>query len=328
MDLMRAMKVFVRVVDEGGFAKAARALDLAPPVVTRIVAELEGHLNARLLNRTTRSIALTEVGEAYLEKVRNILVEIEESEALADEGTREPRGHLRVLCPPAIAVHQLAKHLPKFIERHPQVSIELHSPGPVETVDEAYDLTIIAARLPLQGEFVARLLARSEVVTCASPEYLDRRGRPSHPRELRTHDALVPPISELQRGLTFVRGSMGADGAQAETCTVVAEKRPTLSSSHIDTMYAAALSGLGIAGLPSFVIEDALMENALERVLPDWQLFDTTLWVAMPSRKHVPARTRVFIDFLVGVFGGADRDPWLEAAGCATPRRSNPTVTR
>ena len=327
MDLMRAMKVFVRVVDEGGFAKAARALDLAPPVVTRIVAELEGHLNARLLNRTTRSIALTEVGEAYLEKVRNILVEIEESEALADEGTREPRGHLRVLCPPSVAVHQLAKHLPKFCARHPQVSIELHSPGPVDTVDESYDLTIIGARTPLQGDFVARLLARSEVVTCASPDYLDRRGRPNHPRDLATHDALVPPISEFQRGLTFVRESAGTHGAQAETYTVIAERRPTLTSSHIDTMYAAALSGLGIAGLPSFVIEDALMENALERVLPDWRLFDTTLWVAMPSRKHVPARTRVFIDFLLGVFGGVDRDPWLEAAGCATPRRGPPPVT-
>ncbi len=321
MDLMRAMKVFVRVVDEGGFARAARALDLAPPAVTRIVAELEAHLNARLLNRTTRSIALTEVGESYLAKVRNILVEIEESEALAGEAMREPRGHLRVLCPPSVAVHQLAKHLPRFSARHPQVSIELHSPGPVETLDDSYDLTIIATRRSLQGDFVARLLARSEVVTCASPEYLDRRGRPQHPRDLISHDGLVPPISELQRGLTFVRGALGGDDAMSETYTVVSERRPTLSSSHVDTMYAAALSGLGIAGLPSFVIEDALMEHALERVLPEWRLFDTSLWVAMPSRKHVPARTRVFIDFLLGVFGGVDHDPWLQAAGCATPAR-------
>ncbi len=326
MDLLRAMRVYARVVDEGGFAKAARALDMAPPAVTRIVAELEDHLNARLLNRTTRSIALTEVGEAYLEKVRNILVEVEESEALADAGTRDVRGHLRVLCPPSVAVHQLAKHLPRFTAAYPQVSIELHSPGPVETVDESYDLTIIGARQPLEGEFVARVLARSEVVTCASPEYLDRRGRPQHPRDLVQHDALVPPISELQRGLTFVYAALLDDddpqGARAETYTVVPAKRATLSSSHIDTMYAAALSGLGIAGLPSFVIEDALMEHALERVLPEWRLFNTTLWVAMPSRQHLPARTRVFVDFLLQVFGGQDQDPWLQAAGCATPRRS------
>jgi DNA-binding transcriptional LysR family regulator len=324
MDQLRAMKVFARVVDEGGFAKAARALDLAPPVVTRTVADLEAHLGARLLNRTTRSIALTEIGEAYLDKVRAILIEVEESEALADASVREPRGHLRVLCPPALAVHQLTKLVPRFAEAYPQVSIELHSPGAVETVDESYDVTLIASMVPLHGGFIARRLARSEVITCAAPEYLDKRGRPRHPRDLRTHEALIPPISELQRGLTFIRGPVGTDGVdgvdgvQAESFTVVPQKRPLLASAHIDTMYAAALRGLGIAGLPSFVIEDALVEQALERVLPEWHLFSTTLWAAMPSRKHVPARTRAFVDFLVQAFGGADTDPWLEAAGCAT----------
>jgi DNA-binding transcriptional LysR family regulator len=322
MDQLRAMKVFARVVDEGGFARAARALDLAPPVVTRTVAELEAHLGARLLNRTTRSIALTEIGEAYLEKVRAILIEVEESEALAAASAREPRGHLRVLCPPALAVHQLTKLLPRFAAAYPQVSIELHSPGAVQTIDEGFDVTLIATTLPLQGDFVARRLARSEVITCAAPEYLDQHGRPQHPRDLRTHEALIPPISELQRGLTFIHGPVGEDGAGAETFTVVPQKRSLLSSAHIDTMYAAALRGLGIAGLPSFVIEDALMEQALERVLPEWHLFSTTLWAAMPSRQHVPARTRVFVDFLVQAFGGADADPWLLAAGCATPRAS------
>jgi DNA-binding transcriptional LysR family regulator len=327
MDQLRAMKVFARVVDEGGFAKAARALDMAPPVVTRIVAELEAHLSARLLNRTTRSLALTEVGEAYLDKVRAILVEVEESEALADESTREPRGHLRVLCPPAVAVHQLAKHLPRFCAQFPQITLELHSPGPVETLDESFDVTLIAARGPLQGDFVARRLALSEVITCASPEYLDRRGRPLHPRELALHEALIPPISELQRGLTFSRGMPGDGGNDTrggETFTVVPPRRSSLSSAHIDTMYAAALAGLGVAGLPSFVIEDALMEHALERVLPGWRLFSTTLWAAMPTRQHVPARTRAFVDFLLQVFGGEDRDPWLAAAGCETTPSAAP----
>jgi DNA-binding transcriptional LysR family regulator len=99
-----------------------------------------------------------------------------------------------------------------------------------------------------------------------------------------------------------------------------------LSTTHTDTMYAAALAHLGIAGLPSFVIEDALLENALERVLPEWHLFSFTLWAAMPTRKHMPARTRAFVDFLVGVFGGEDRDPWLAAAGCASPSRQPQNV--
>jgi len=313
------MRVFARVVEEGGFAKAARALDAAPPVVTRLVAELESHLGARLLNRTTRSIALTEVGEAYLEKVRSILIDIEEAEALASEATTEPRGHVRILCPPAVAVHQLAKHLPHFRDAHPHVTVEIAAPGPVETLDEAYDLTIISVRGGLQGDFVARRLARSEVVACASPEYLDRRGRPTHPSELAGHDALMPPLSEMQRGLTFINGIWGDDEPGGETYTVAMPGRPTLGTTHIDTMYAAALAGLGVAGLPSFVLEDALLEHALERVLPSWRMFNTTLWAAMPSRKHLPARTRVFLDFLLQVFGGEDRDPWLAAAGCATP---------
>lgn len=321
MDQLRAMKVFSRVVDEGGFARAARALDMAPPVVTRMVAELETHLGARLLNRTTRSLALTEVGEAYLEKVRAILIEVEEAEALASEATTEPRGNVRVLCPPAVAVHQLAKHLPRFRAAYPQVTIEIAAPGPVETLDESYDITILSARGALQGDFVARRLARSEVILCASPEYLEHRGRPSHPSELTGHDAVMPPVSELQRGLTFVSGQWGDDEPGGETYTVVIPGRPMLATTHIDTMYAAALAGLGVAGLPSFVVEDALLEHALERMLPEWRLFDTVLWAAMPTRKHVPARTRALLDFMLETFGGEDRDPWLAAAGCETARR-------
>ncbi len=320
MDQLRAMKVFSRVVDEGGFAKAARALDTAPPVITRLVAELEAHLGARLLNRTTRRIALTEVGEGYLEKVRAILIEIEQAEALASEATTEPRGHLRLLCPPAIAVHQIAKHLPRFRARHPQVTVEISAPGPVETVDSSFDLTVLTSRDALSGEFIARRLARTEIVICASPEYLQLHGRPQHPRDLAEHEAILPPISEVQRGLTFFRGAWGDDasGASVGGSFTLVPRRAALSTSHIDTMYAATLAGLGVAGLPSYVIEDALMENALERVLPEWRLFSASLWAAMPTRKHLPARTRVFLDFLLEVFGGEDRDPWLTAAGCET----------
>lgn len=316
MDQLRAMKVFARVIDEGGFARAARALDMAPPVVTRMVAELENHLGARLVNRTTRSLALTEVGEQYLDKVRTILADVDESEALASASTKMARGHLRLLCPPAIAVHQLAKHLPRFQAQYPQVTLEIASPGPVETVDEAYDVTIFARRDPPDGEFVARRLARSEVVVCAAPEYLDRRGRPQHPSELVTHEAVVPPTSAVQRGLTF-------SNAAGERYTLPRARHTALATIHIDTMYAAALAGLGIAGLPSYVIDDALLEHALERVLPAWHMFDVTLWAGMPTRRHLPTRTRAFLDFLLQIFGGEDTDPWLAAAGCAT--RSAPS---
>lgn len=319
MDQLKAMRVYARVVDQGSFVGAARALDLAPAVVTRLVAELEAHLGARLLNRTTRRIALTDAGEAFLERTRRILAELDEAEALASAATTEPRGHLRVLLPPALAVHQLAKHLPRFHRQFPLVTVAFESPSQVETLDEDFDLTLLAVREPLTGEFVARRLARTEVVLCAAPEYLERRGRPQHPQDLQQHDTLLPPLPEVHRGITFRRGAWGDDEAGLESVTLL-PRRPVLSSSHTDTRYAAALHGLGVAALPSYQIEDALHEAALERVLPEWRLFAMTIWAALPSRKHMPARTRAFLDFLLSVFGGEDRDPWLAAAGCETPR--------
>ncbi len=316
MDQLRAMRVLVRAVDEGGFAKAARALDLAPSVVTRLIADLETQLGARLLNRNTRGIALTEVGEQYLERVRGILADLDEADELAGEATRVARGHVRLLMPPAVAVHQIAKHLPRFRAQHPQVTIEIAAPGPVETVDEAYDLTIFASRALPDGDFIARRLARTEVILCASPEYLERFGRPSHPRDLERMHAILPP--HIKGLVTFHSGAWGDDEPGGETYTLRADSRPLLSTTHIDTMYSAALAGLGLAGLPSYVVEDALLEHALERVLPRWRLFEVTLWAGMPSRRHLPARTRAVLDFLLQVFGGEDRDPWLAAAGCET----------
>ncbi len=317
MDRLQAMRVFARVIDEGSFAAAARALNVSPAAVTRLVADLEEHLGARLVNRTTRRLALTDIGESYLEQVRHILADVEDAEALASAATIEARGHLRVLCSPGFAVHQLAKHLPAFRARHPKVSIELTVPGPVETVDDSFDVTILTeGRQPLDGSFIARRLARSEVIACAAPEYLDRRGRPQHPRELAEHEAMVP---SFVRDITFHALAPDAPDGIGESYTVT-PRAAALTTVHSDTLYAAALAGLGITGLPSFVAEDALMEHALERVLPRWHLFVTTIYAGMPTRKHVPARTRAFVDFLVQAFGGEDRDPWRVAAGCETPR--------
>lgn len=319
MDRLTTMRVFCRVVDSGSFAAAARESNLSPAGVTRLVADLEDHLGARLLTRTTRRLALTEIGEAYLERARQILADVDEAEALASAATSEPRGHLRVLVPPSFAVHQLAKHLPRFRAQYPQVTVELHSPGPVETIDESFDVSILeVGKRPLDGSFVARRLARCEVILCASPDYLDRRGRPRHPDDLLAteHDALMP---NSVREVTFTPGPIGCDEPNGEPVTL-STTRPSLASAHSDIMYAAALHGMGIAGLPSFMVEDALLENALERVLPEWHLFAMTIYAAMPTRKYVPARTRAFIDFLVATYGGEDADPWLIAAHCPTQR--------
>ncbi len=312
MDQLRAMRVFTRVIDAGGFAKAAQALDIAPAVATRLVAELEEHLGARLINRTTRRLALTDVGEDYLERVRIILSEIDDAEAVAGIATAEARGRLSVLAPPGFAVHQLAKNLPRFRALHPRVTIELSVAASVEVPDENHDVTIIVQRVrPIDGAFIARRIAEAEVVLCATPEYLDEHGRPKHPSDLAGHDTLMPIPPSEQRELSFEPAWGGGPSVVVDL-----KKTPPLATMHSDTLYAAALAGLGIAGLPSFIAEDALMEQALERVLPQWRLRTLTLFAAMPTRKHVPMRTRAFVDWLVATFGAHDRDPWLAAAGC------------
>ena len=318
MDRLNSMRVFARVVDEGSFAGAARKLDLSAAVATRLVADLEAHLGTRLLHRTTRHLALTDIGEAYLGRIRHVLTELDEAEALARAANTEPRGLVRVLCTPAFAVHQLAKHLKAFRDLYPLVSIELAVAGPVNTVDDDFDVTILSeGQRPLDGGFIVRKLARSEVIICAAPEYLDQRGRPTHPKELAGHELMLP---SYLRELTLQTRGKGKQPGQIFT---VARPATGLSTTHTDTFYAAALAGMGITGLPSFVAADALLENALERVLPHWHLLSVTLYAGMPTRKYIPTRTRVFVDFLVATLGGEDRDPWLAAAGCETPAKSS-----
>ncbi len=308
MDRLDSMRVFAKVVQEGSFVGAARDLNLSPAVVTRTVATLEEHLGARLLNRTTRRLALTDTGELYLQRVHQILADVDEAEALAGTATSDPRGLLRVVCPPAFASHQLAKHLPRFRDSYPRVQIELSVSGPVETIDENADVSVIQVVRPLEGgDFVARLLAHAEVIACSSPAYLERFGRPSDPQALAGHDALVPPSI---RELTLER-AQPRSGRDASTVTTLRIHQAAPTTGHIDTMHTLALAGMGVAGLPSFLIEDDLRSGRLERVLPEWHMLTSYLYAAMPTRKHVPARTRAFVEFLVQAFGGAAIDPWL-----------------
>mgnify|MGYP003576623268 CR=1 FL=1 len=318
MDQLRAMRMFVTVVDEGGFSSASRATDTTPASVTRLIADLEHHLGVRLLNRTTRRISLTSIGEQYLAKARLILSEIEESEALVSIAHKEPQGTTRLKVPAPFAVHQLAKVMPRFAARYPKVTVEVSASGFGNTeVDETYDLTILATRGELDGDFIAKRMASTELILCAAPSYLDRHGRPNHPEELCKHSVLMTHGGAHQQLVFF-----SAHPASSATATAgVALSSPSgssLTTASADLAYAGALWGRGIWGLPSFVVEDAILENALERVLPDWKLFDLTLWICMPSRKHVPARTRALVDFLLGEFSEAGNDPWLPVAGCPT----------
>ena len=318
MDQLRAIKMFLEVVDRGGFASAARSLDQSPAVVTRRVADLEHQLGTRLLNRSTRRVALTQAGAAYADRTRQLLIDMEEADAAAQAVTTRAHGPLRVQVPPAFAVHQLARHLPRFHAACPEVSLELMASGPVPGVDESADISIIfTGGLALDGDFIARPLARSELVLCAAPGYLDRRGRPSHPSDLESLDPLLAATANARRGISFHRGAF----ADTPAATVTVRPRPpVVSSMQFDAVFATAVAGLGVAGLPSFMVEQALLEGRLERVLEKWHVATFSLYVGLPSRQHVPAHTRAFSDFLLQTYGSQpEADPWLAAMGAVAP---------
>jgi len=158
----------------------------------------------------------------------------------------------------------------------------------------------------------ARQLAQSTFVLCASPAYLNRRGRPGAPEELLAHDGLLPAVSALRRQLTLYRDDpVGSEGPSPRVVHLPLP-RAAVSSAHIEFLLAGAITGLGIAGLPSFAASACLRDGRLERVLPQWRGGALTLYAAMPTRRQVPLRTRLFFDFLVQTFGGSDRDPWLD----------------
>ena len=316
MDQLRALRVFVRAVDEGSLAGAGRALDMAPAGVTRILAELEAHLNARLLHRTTRRLALTEAGERYLHSARRLLAELDEADAEAGAASTEARGTLRVMAPPAFAVHQLAPLLPLLQQRHPHLRLEVSAAGAVEAVDAHHDVSIVSlGAQPLQGDFIARPLAASTFVLCAAPDYLARHGSPAEPEALASHAGLMPAVAAVRRELTLYRAKDASSRSrQAGPASItLPDPQPLLATAQLELLLAAALAGAGIAGLPSFLAAPALRDGRLQRVLPGWQGGRLTLHAAMPTRRHLPARTRAFVDLLVERFGGSlERDPWLE----------------
>lgn len=315
MDQLRALRVFAQVIAEGSFAGAARVLDLAPAVVTRAVSDLEDHLGVRLLNRTTRKLALTEVGHEYLQRAKRILAELDDADALAGVVNKTPSGTLSILCPPAFATHQLVRHLPVFRQRFHDIQIEILAAGPVETADENFDVSILSiGQQALQGDFVVRPLAASTFVLCASPAYLQRCGQPQKPEDLLQHDGLLPDVAAVRRELTLFREAHGTAGA-ARRILKVSLRPPAISTAQLDVLHAAAVNGMGVAGLPTFMVSDALRDGRLVRVLPQWHGGSLQLYAAMPTRKHVPARTRAFMDFLVEIFGGNQDDPWLAAIG-------------
>lgn len=292
MDRLQSMRVFLRVVDEGGFAAAARALDLSPAVVTRLIADLEGHLGTRLLQRSTRRLSLTEAGEIYLGRVRGILDDIDEADAVATLQTHELAGVLRVHAPPVLASYVLAPLIMGFRQRYPNIVLDVEVAAPQELPIEDYDVTLLGTDISFDANVVARKIIEVDSILVASAQYLQRHGMPQNPGDLTRHDCLRLKQPGGHRHLWRMWPDRHPDQA------LNLDIQPVLWANHTDTLLKATLDGAGISSFSVDIVALDLARGELVRVLHPWVTGHLAMYAALPSRKFVPQRTQAFLDYL------------------------------
>ncbi len=318
MDRLQSMRVFEHVVAENGFAAGARKMGLSPATVTRMVRDLEDYLGVQLLQRSTRRLALTAAGEAYLDRVRGILSEIEEAEEAAHSHAREMSGRIRVLSLPGMATHLVAPALAEFRTQHPKVTIELRTDALASLDIEGHDLTLVTDQVPLPGGVVARPVVSTVSIFCASPDYVRRHGAPRSPQDLLQHAYIRIALPGLPYGpLKLVHGT---DAGREEVVSV----SPVLTCNDHEAVLRSTLEGAGISSQAIQVAAPLLRSGRLQRVLAPWLAERFTLLASFASRRHVPARVRAFLDHLIrhAVLAKAVTDRF--AGDWAAPDRHTP----
>lgn len=302
MDTLTSMRAFVRVVQAGSFAQAAKRLALSPAMVTKHVGALEQRLGVRLLHRTTRQLSLTESGSAYYEHCVRILDDVAAAEESVGAEARSPRGTLRITAGVAMA-EALAPLLVGYMRREPDVSPEVVLENRfVDLVEERFDVAIRGAlRLP-DSSLVVRPLARSELLLCASPAYVAQHGAPQGPEDLERRPFL-PLMHPLLKSELQLR--------RAGERRVVA-LTPAMRSNSERVLREACVAGAGVLLATSINAWQDIAEGRLVRVLGDWRIAHVGVYAMYPHRRHLPAKVRTFVDYLAEALGGdAARDPWL-----------------
>lgn len=292
MDKFQEMQAFAAVVDAGSFVGAAEALKVSKTAVSRLVGELEARLGTRLMHRTTRRLSLTDEGERFHQRCRELLAGVEEAEAEVTARSGSAIGQMRVNVPVSFGLLHLARLWPAFMARHPQVVLEVNlSDRLVDLVDEGYDLAVRITR-PSSSSLVGRQLSSTRLVLCASPEYLRRHGRPTHPSELARHAVMAYTLLSTGEHWSFT-------GPEGEVSVRVA---PRMRSNSGDTCCAVALAHQGIVLQPSFLVGAHLQSGALQEVLPQYRSIELGVYALYPSRKHLTPKVRALVDFLAEAF--------------------------
>jgi DNA-binding transcriptional LysR family regulator len=296
MDRIAAMNAFVRVVEAGTFTRAADTLNLPNATVTRLIQGLEEELQVRLLHRTTRSVTVTPEGATYYERVQRLLSDLADIESSTRMTRGKPSGRVRVESAAAIGTMVVIPALADFYKEYPDIQVELGVGNwRTDLVAEGIDCTIRAGEVDEQS-IVARRIGGFRFTTCATPQYLQARGRPATPDDLSRHATVGMVSSRTGRPLPF---RFLQEGSEAQ---------PSLNHNLLvkdtNAYVAAALAGLGVVQAPCYAVHEALKEHRLEAVLRDWQTPTIPVHVLYAPNRYLSAKVRVFIDWLVALFEG------------------------
>ena len=287
------MMLFAKVVEEGSFSAAARALDLTPSAVSKQISRLESRLGARLINRTTRRLHLTEAGQQFYDHCARINVEIERAESDISDYQEQVRGKLRISGTTAFTRKHIVPYLAPFLRQHPGLSIHLQlTDEPIDIIGEGWDIAIQLSEQVEDPSLVARRLAENTRIICASPEYLREYGTPRTPRDLMKHNCLsVYTVSRFNEW-EFT----DSDGKE------VLQVNGNIEINTVDALLEALLSGAGIARVATWLAASYLDSGKLVQILPRYTHKQSSFYLVYPTRQHVSRKVRVFFDYLLKLY--------------------------
>jgi DNA-binding transcriptional LysR family regulator len=286
---LEAMAIFAKVVETRGITAAAIDVGLSAPSISKALARLEKRLGSRLFNRSSRRLVLTDAGRDLADRAARLLADAEAAESALVAQSATPRGTVRLAAPMSFGVREVAPILPDFLARYPEISIDLHlSDALVDVIGEGFDIALRVGELA-DSSLLVRRLAPVPAVIVASPAYLNRRGRPSHPAQLAGHDCFAYAYLRTRDTWYFANEA----GEQVSV-------RPSgpFRTNNGDALLPAAIAGLGITGLPSFIARDGLADGRLEQLLPDWGGLQSSLYLLTPPAGPRPVRVQLLVDFL------------------------------
>lgn len=297
MDRLDGLKVFCAVVDAGGFSRAAAKLGISTSSVTHQIGLLETHFGVKLLNRTTRSMSLTDEGRRCLEQARRLLDGIDELETSLSDALHEPRGSLRVDMPGILARHYVAPALPRFLAAYPELSVRLTANDRlIDMVEEGVDVMLRIGDLA-DSSLIGRTIFRNRYICCASPGFIAQHGRPEHPDDLDRLPCLnfVYPRARQVRPWAF----------QQDGQPFTATPRGTVAMDHVESLIEMAVQGGGIVQHLSVSVAAPISSGALVPLLEPWQAAGPDLAVLYPQRHQRAAKIKVFVDFVEALFRDA-----------------------